>query len=113
MTSPRVALKSERVCTNYSLATSTPPTPRLFVIGCLDTALEHHQAIWLLAKSGLHGSAFAFVRLVYDAMLRALWLNKCAYVEQIEQASRDELQWRMGQVRDDIKQAYCGNASQE
>jgi hypothetical protein len=88
-------------------------TKTVFVIGCVDTALEHHQAIWLLAKSGLHGSAFAFVRLVYDAMFRALWINKCACVEQIEQASRDELQWRMGQVRDDIKQAYFGNASQE
>lgn len=83
-------------------------TKTVMVIAYVDTALEHHEAIWLLAKSQLYGSAFAFVRLVYDAMMRALWINKCPCPEQIEQASRDELLWKMGQVRDDIKKAYFG-----
>lgn len=88
-------------------------TKTVMVIAYVDTALEHHEAIWLLAKSELYGSAFAFVRLVYDAAMRALWINKCATPEQIEQASRDELQWKMSQVRADIKQAYFGHSAQE
>lgn len=78
------------------------------VVAYVDTALEHHEAIGLLAKSQLYGSAFAFVRLVWDAMLRALWINKVADPEQIEQASRDELKWRMDQVHIDVKQSYFG-----
>jgi hypothetical protein len=88
-------------------------TKTVLVIGYVDTALEHHKAIWLLKDAKLHGSAFAFVRLVYDAMLRALWINKCACAEQIEQASRDKLHWQMGQVSDEIKQAYFGHSAQE
>jgi hypothetical protein len=72
-----------------------------------DIALEHHEAIWLLTKSRLNGSAFALVRTVFDAMLRALWINAVATPEQIEQASRDEFRFPpMHQMRADIKQAY-------
>ena len=66
------------------------------VVAYIDTALEHHKAIGLLAKSQLYGSAFAFVRVVWDAMLRALWINNFANPKQIERASRDEL---TGQTR--------------
>ena len=47
----------------------------------------------------------AMIRLVYDAMFRALWLNVCAKAEQIEQAAEDELNWLRIPVRDDIKRA--------
>ena len=72
----------------------------------VDIALEHHEAIWLLTKSKMNGSAFAMVRLVFDPMFRALWINKVATEQQIEQASRDELCFPMGKIRDDIKQGY-------
>ena len=97
----RTRLRALLALHEYPIGTKT-----VMVIAYVDTALEHHEATWLLAKSGLHGSAFAFVRLVWDAMLRALWINKCACPKQIEQAIGDELHWNMGQVRDDIKQAY-------
>jgi hypothetical protein len=76
----------------------------------VDIALEHHEAIWLLTKSKLNGSAFALVRLPYDALLRALWINKVATEHEIEQASRDELNFpHMRDMRADIKQAYFGD----
>lgn len=51
------------------------------------------------------------MRLVYDALLRALWINKVATEEQIEQATRDELKFPpMSKLRDEIKQAYSNDA---
>jgi hypothetical protein len=80
----------------------------------VDLALEHHKAIWLLSKSQLNGSAFALVRLPWDALLRALWINKVATDQQIEQASRDELQFPpMHKLRENIKQAYSSDAQPE
>jgi len=83
-------------------------TRTVLVIGTADQALEHHEAIWRLWEAGLNGSALAMVRLVYDAMFRALWLRACADDEQVEQASRDELNWLRIPVRDAIKRAYFG-----
>jgi Family of unknown function (DUF6988) len=89
-------------------------TKTVLVLAYVDTALEHHEAIWLLAKSKLSGSAFAVIRLVYDALLRALWINKVACPEQIEQASRDELRWpKMRQMLANIKQAYFGQTAEQ
>ena len=68
-----------------------PDTRSLLLRAYVDIALEHHEAIWLLTKSKLNGSAFAMVRLVYDAMFRAFWINKVASDQQIDQAIRDEL----------------------
>ena len=73
----------------------------------VDVALEHHEAIWLLKKSELTGYAFAMVRSVFDSLFRALWINKVATEAQIEQASRDELEFpRMGKLCEDIKESY-------
>jgi len=70
-------------------------------------ALEHHEAIWLLEKSELTGSTFAMVRPIYDVLFRALWVNKVATEEQIEQASRDKFEFpKMGKLREDINGSY-------
>jgi len=81
-------------------------TKTVLVIGLLDQALEHHEAIWLLRERKLSGSAVAMVRLVIDAMLRALWINACATPEQVEQAANDELDWLRIRLRADIRRAY-------
>jgi hypothetical protein len=73
----------------------------------VDLGLEYHKAIWLLKDAKLYGSAFALLRLIYDAMLRGCWINKVATPEQIEQALDDELRFpRMDRMRDDIRRAY-------
>jgi Family of unknown function (DUF6988) len=71
--------------------TFSSDTKTILLIAYLDIALEHHEAIYLLVKSQLHGSAFALVRSLFDAVFRALWINSCATEDQIEEvASRDK-----------------------
>jgi Family of unknown function (DUF6988) len=88
-------------------------TKNMVLAAYVNIALEHHKAIWLLSESGLDGSALAMVRLVWDPYLRALWINKVATEQQIEQASRDELNWLRIPVRDDIKKAYGDHSDPE
>jgi Family of unknown function (DUF6988) len=86
----------------------TSDTRTVLVVGGVDTALEYHEAIWLLHKRKLNGSALAMIRLVFDAMFRALWLRAVATDEQVEQAAIDDFDWRGIPVRDDIKRVYFG-----
>jgi hypothetical protein len=81
-------------------------TRSLLLRAYVDIALEHHEAIWLLTKSKLNGSAFAMVRLVYDAMFRAFWINKVASEQQIDQAIRDELGFPLETICAEIKRDY-------
>jgi hypothetical protein len=105
----RARLDQLLLCNEYPRNTKT-----FVLVAYVDIALEHHKAIWLLTKSELNGSAFALVRLPWDALLRALWINKVATEQQIEQASRDELQFpHMRDMRADIKQAYFSDAPPE
>jgi hypothetical protein len=89
-------------------------TKTLELVAYVDIALEHHEAIWLLRRSKLTGSAFALVRSGLDAYLRALWINKVATPEQIEKAARDELRFpRMDQMHNDIKASYGDRSDPE
>ena len=89
-------------------------TKTVLVVGYVDLALEYHKAIWVLKDSKLYGAAFALVRPVFDAWMRALWINAIATAEQIEQARRDELHWpKMDKMLADIKEVYFGHAEQD
>jgi Family of unknown function (DUF6988) len=89
-------------------------TKSVVLVAYIAIALEHHKAIWILSKLGLNGSAFALLRVVFDAYWRVLWINKVATPEQIEQASRDELRFpKMRQMRVSIKQAYFGTPDEK
>ena len=46
--------------------------------GCLDLALEHQSGIAVLALHQLFGSAFALLRILYEAYVRGTWLMRCA-----------------------------------
>lgn len=46
---------------------------------------EHHEAICLLIKNGLDGSAFALVRSFYEPFYRAHWIVGCASPKQIDE----------------------------
>jgi hypothetical protein len=50
---------------------------KLFML-YLHTSLEYHRSILLLIGKNLHGSAFALQRVLYDSVLRGLWLGYCA-----------------------------------
>jgi hypothetical protein len=89
-------------------------TKSVMVIGYVDLAFEHHKAIWLLKDAKLYGAAFALVRPVFDAWLRALWIIAFATTEEIERASRDELRFPpMDKMLANIRQVYFGHAKQD
>jgi len=46
--------------------------------GCLALAQEHHHSIVFLIENCLYGSAFALVRIAFDAYVRGVWLSLCA-----------------------------------
>jgi hypothetical protein len=99
----------ERVHEMFARHDYSPDNRTVLVIGCVDTALEHHRALWLLKDAKLYGSAFAFLRLMFDALVRALWLDKVACTEQIEEVTRDEFYWpEMRKMLNQIKRAYFG-----
>src|SRR5262245_40880213 len=82
-------------------------TKNLVLMAYVDLGLEHHDAIWRLTEARRHGSAFALVRLVFDAMQRGYWINKCASEKQIEAALYDEFKFPpTDKLLADIKREY-------
>jgi hypothetical protein len=45
--------------------------------------MEHQEAIVLLARKGLHGSALALVRCVFEIFYRAVWTYSCAKPHEV------------------------------
>jgi hypothetical protein len=58
----------------------------VWIEGSVAQTLEHHDAISLLVRRQLTGSAFALVRPLVETVVRALWIYKVASDEQVEQA---------------------------
>ena len=87
-----------------------PDVKTRWLLASLDIALEHQEAILLLIRSKLFGSTFAMVRIIFDTMRRALWINECATEQQIEEAWRDELDWLRIPVRADMERT-CFSAA--
>jgi len=71
--------------------------------GCLDTALEHHQAILLLVSRSLFGSAFALVRLLFEAYIRGIWLHRCASDSELELFKAEKLDKKFGTFIQEIE----------
>ena len=46
-------------------------------------ALDHHAAIVFLIRENFLSSAFALLRILFEAYLRGLWLKHCASDEQV------------------------------
>ena len=92
-----------------------PNQPKeVLMVGYVVIALQHHRAIWLLKDAELYGSAFALVRPVFDAWLRALWINAVATPEEIEKASRDELRFpNIDDMLVAIRPIYFGHAEKD
>jgi hypothetical protein len=47
-------------------------------VSCLDLTLEHQKAMVVLISQSLYGSAFALVRVIFEAYVRGVWLYRCA-----------------------------------
>jgi hypothetical protein len=72
-------------------------------IGCLEVALEHQKAIVLLISHSLYGSAFALLRLLFEAYVRGVWLHRCAADADLERFKRDKLDKSIATLTQDIE----------
>jgi sarcosine oxidase delta subunit len=63
--------------------------------GCLDTAMEHHEAIINLIVCRLYGSALTLLRPTFEAYLRGAWLHQCADERELELFKRDKLELKL------------------
>jgi hypothetical protein len=71
--------------------------------GCLDTALEHHKAVLLLVAKSLFGSAFALIRLLFEAYIRGIWLHRCASDSDLKLFKAEKLDKKFGAFIKDIE----------
>lgn len=58
---------------------------------CLDLAMEHHKAVVLLAGNQVFGSAFALIRVMFEAYVRGVWIHRCATDQEIVRFASGEL----------------------
>ncbi len=60
------------------------------LVGYLDIAIEHFDAICLLIEKDLNGSAYVLLRTLFETMHRASWVHHCASKTQIKKISRSD-----------------------
>jgi len=59
--------------------------------GCFNVAMEHQKAIVVLVNKHLNSSAFALLRLMYEAYIRGVWLHKCASKTDLDKFQNDKV----------------------
>lgn len=72
-------------------------------LGSLDTALEHQRAMVLLASCEMHGSCFALLRLLLEAYVRGVWLNRCATENELKEIESGQEFKKIGLLIQDIE----------
>jgi len=85
-----------------NLEISSDDRPRI-AASCFDIAIEHQKAIILLIAKKLYGSAFALVRLLFEAYIRGLWLNHCANEKEIDKFKKGKIDKEFGQLIKEIE----------
>jgi hypothetical protein len=71
--------------------------------GCLEVALEHQKAIVLLAARRLHGSAFSLARVLFEAFVRGVWLNRCAKDIDLANFEKERLNKKFEEILSDVE----------
>jgi hypothetical protein len=78
------------------------------VVGFIAQGIEHHEALILLTRSGLTGSAFALVRSIVEGLARGVWFTVCANQTQVLKfRNEDQIDQTFGEMSDAID-AQCG-----
>jgi len=93
------------------IATLSIPTNDRALISacCLEAALEHHRSIVLTSTASYYGTAFALVRLEFEAYVRGVWLHHCATDDQLNMFKRDELQTRFDDLISELESKEAFN----
>ena len=81
------------------------PRERRVLLGvlCHDTVIEHHVGVARLVQSNIYGTAFALVRVIFDAFVRGVWINRCATKDQIESYVADRLNVKFWQMLEEVE----------
>lgn len=84
---------------------SVPTNDRAVIVAaCQDVALEHHKSIVLTTREQFHGSAFALIRLQFEAYVRGQWLRYCASDDELVTfKERDKLDKTFGELIGDVE----------
>ncbi len=84
---------------------SVPTNDRAVIVAaCQDVALEHHKSIVLTTREQFHGSAFALVRIEFEAYVRGQWLRYCASDDEVATfKERDKLDKTFGEIIGDLE----------
>jgi hypothetical protein len=72
--------------------------------GCLAIAQDHHHAIVVLLDHGRFASAFALVRVAFEAYVRGEWLALCASDQQVEEFVHGEEPPRFRVLLEELEQ---------
>jgi hypothetical protein len=70
---------------------------------CFHQALEHHEAIVVLARRRLFGSMMALVRPMFEIYIRGIWLNLCASNTDLEKFQNGKLDRKFAELINDIE----------
>jgi hypothetical protein len=71
--------------------------------GCLHLAFDHHDAIILLTEHRIYGSAFALLRLLFEAYIRGCWLQHCASETDLDKFEQDNFNNSFGSLINDLE----------
>ncbi len=84
---------------------SIPTNDRAVIAAaCEEVALEHHKSIVLTTTAQFHGSAFALVRIEFEAYVRGQWLRYCASDDEVVRfKERDKLNKTFGEIIGDLE----------
>lgn len=65
---------------------------KLIALACFDLVLEHQAAMAELHSLHLYGSSLALLRVLVEALVRGLWLLKCASESELKKFKRGDLE---------------------
>ena len=71
--------------------------------GCLHLAFDHHDAIIMLTERAVYGSAFALLRLLFEAYVRGVWLWYCAAETDLDNFENDDFDRSFGSLIGDLE----------
>src|SRR2546430_9762480 len=77
------------------------------VIAFIAQLIEHHEAVLILIRHDMVGSAFALGRPIVEGVYRGLWINVCATDAEIERfMSKDEIKPTIAELATAIDEGY-------
>lgn len=70
----------------------------MLAAGCFDVVLEHQAAIAVLYSSALPGSMLALLRVLFESLVRGLWLLHCATDAELQKFKKDRIDKKFDQL---------------